>query len=83
METKTTTLLVLGSGAHNNEEGTKRTTPAIDALRYLSEQGIRGKLFLNDTMLELFPNDYTSEAFSKAHHIIAGYILEIKENKKT
>lgn len=59
-----------------NFEGDKHATLAMDTIRYLSEQGIPGKLFRNDAICELFPDDNMIETFTKAHHIIAGNILE-------
>lgn len=46
------------------------------------EYGIRGKLFRNDAIEEFFPDDNVNETFTKAHHIIAGYILEMIEDKR-
>ena len=83
--TKNTTLLILGSGAHNIYRDThEQLDPLFDTLILdkdgdpddLAEHGIPGKLFRNDTIEELFPDDNMTEAFTKAHHIIAGYILE-------
>lgn len=62
-----------------DDEGTKRTQLAQNTLRYLSEHGIRGKIFHNQYIMEAYADAPLSEGMEKANQLLADYVLELTE----
>lgn len=62
-----------------DDEGTKRTQLAQNTLRFLSEHGIRGKIFHNQYIMEAYADAPLSEGMEKANQLLAAYVLELAE----
>ena len=62
-----------------DDEGTKRTQLAQNTLRFLSEHGIRGKIFHNQYIMEAYADAPLSEGMEKANQLLADYVLELTE----